>query len=1086
MLLIILLCGDIEINPGPSSSISSIADSLDYLFANEKLDVQDLLTFTCLNVQSILPKIDIIEAELGDRDIILLTETWLKNITPNRLVELKNFKEPYRNDRAGDQVGGGVMIYVKNNIPSTRRQDLEVQTLECLWVEVFVKKTKILFGLFYRPPNSIASHWDHISYSVEKALNSGIDKIIVMGDFNENLLTQTQGKLNNILVQNGLYQAISEPTFFHEASSSLLDPLIINDKDFLLYSEVSENILEANIRYHCPISGILNLQKPNSKLIKRKIWDFNHGDFDQYRQDLDNTDWNNIVNENDLDTAVTLVTKTILDIADKNIPCKYIQIRQNDPPWMTSLIRKMIRKRKRLHKKAKKSNCQQDWNKFKKIRNQCVNVVKQAKLNYFDKQVNNLQNQDLSVKNWWKTLRNLCGLPSKTSEYPPLLINDTYIEDNMEKANAFNKYFCEQANIDDTNATLPVLPTLEDTPGLSQIHISQEEVLDQLSILNISKATGPDSISPRLLKCAAKELSYPLALLFNKSLQLCIYPSDWKIANVSPVFKNGLRELLSNYRPISLLSVVGKTMEKCIFKHFFNFLLRNKVITSLQSGFMPGDSTTNQLLSLSDTFGKALDAGKEIRVIFCDISRAFDRVWHEGLLYKLEKIGIRGNLLKWFKSYLSERRQRVVIAGYQSDTNEIRAGVPQGSILGPILFLIFINDIVCDISCNIRLFADDTSLFIVVEDEYTAANLLNEDVEKINQWSNQWLVNFNSKKTEVMTISKKVNKPHHPPIYMNNEILKEVEKHKHLGLIFQEDGCWISHVDVLIEKVTTRLNLMRKLKFKLHRNHLEIIYFSFIRPVLEYADIIWDNIPHYLKEKVESIQIEAARIVTGATKLCSKSKLYEDTGWDSLNERRKKHKIIKFHEMFHKNTPEYLSRLVPRQLFEVHEYNTRRTRDIEHINCRTTFYKNSFLPSVINEWNSLPGEIKFNPSKNILKFYLNSSNKKTPKYYNAGSRIGQILHARLRLNCSNLNEHLFSKNLTASKYCSCGKVENTRHFLLECKKYTNIRERTVATLGRNITLNTLLYGNDSLQFHENENIFKVVQTFIIDTGRFGL
>lgn len=157
---------------------------------------------------------------------------------------------------------------------------------------------------------------------------------------------------------------------------------------------------------------------------------------------------------------------------------------------------------------------------------------------------------------------------------------------------------------------------------------------------------------------------------------------------------------------------------------------------------------------------------------------------------------------------------------------------------------------------------------------------------------------------------------------MNDIIIQEVENHKHLGLIFQEDGNWNSHIEYILEKVTPRLCIMRNLKFKLDHLQLQTIYFSFIRPILEYADVIWDNIPIYLKDRLEGIQIEATRIVTGATKLCSRAKLYEDTGWDPLSERRRKHKILKFHEMFHHQTPDYLCRLVPRQLSEVHNYNT--------------------------------------------------------------------------------------------------------------------------------------------------------------------
>lgn len=198
-----------------------------------------------------------------------------------------------------------------------------------------------------------------------------------------------------------------------------------------------------------------------------------------------------------------------------------------------------------------------------------------------------------------------------------------------------------------------------------------------------------------------------------------------------------------------------------------------------------------------------------------------------------------------------------------------------------------------------------------------------------------------------MTISKKTYKPHHPPVYMNETIIEEVESHKHLGLFFHEDGNRHVNVDHItcIDKVTPQLpvDVFRTLKFKLQRNHLKVIYFSFIRPFLEYADIIWDNIPEYLSDKLESIQIEGARIVTVATNLCSKQNLHKDTGCETLSERRKKHKILKLHEMFHEKGPEYLNQTVPQQSFEVHNYNTRLTNDIQNVNCRASYYKNSYL-----------------------------------------------------------------------------------------------------------------------------------------------
>ena len=215
--------------------------------------------------------------------------------------------------------------------------------------------------------------------------------------------------------------------------------------------------------------------------------------------------------------------------------------------------------------------------------------------------------------------------------------------------------------------------------------------------------------------------------------------------------------------------------------------------------------------TLYNTFCRALDEGKEIRVVFCDIKKAFDRVWHAGLLHKFHACGISGTLLDWFKDYLSQRRQRVVLPGVFSDWAYTHAGVPQGSVLGPLLFLIYINDIVKDIGSNIRLFADDTSLYIVVTDPDTSAELLTSDLVKIEDWAEKWLVTFQPPKTNSLVISRKVNKPAHPPLFMQNQQIKEVDSHKHLGLYFSNDGTWHHQIQYIKDKAWTRINTMRKL-----------------------------------------------------------------------------------------------------------------------------------------------------------------------------------------------------------------------------------------------------------------------------------
>ena len=236
-----------------------------------------------------------------------------------------------------------------------------------------------------------------------------------------------------------------------------------------------------------------------------------------------------------------------------------------------------------------------------------------------------------------------------------------------------------------------------------------------LKSLETGKACGPDCINNRILKATAETITRPLTNLFNSSLRSSTVPDIWKKANVSPIHKKDDKSSVENYRPISLISSVGKTFEKAIFKHVHNFLLYNQIITPLQSGFTSGDSTVNQLLDNYNTFCRALDEGKEVQAVFCDISKAFDRVWHRGLIAKLKHYGIDGPLLASFESYLANRRQRVVLPNGNSDWKEIKAGVPQGSILGPLLFIIYINDIVKENQSLILLFADDTTLYIIVE-----------------------------------------------------------------------------------------------------------------------------------------------------------------------------------------------------------------------------------------------------------------------------------------------------------------------------------------------------------------------------------
>ena len=336
-------------------------------------------------------------------------------------------------------------------------------------------------------------------------------------------------------------------------------------------------------------------------------------------------------------------------------------------------------------------------------------------------------------------------------------------------------------------------------------------------------SSGPGLISPRLLKEGASVLSKPLATVFNRPLLPLLqgyFPSNWKTTNVTAINKKEDKSVPSNYRPISLLSQLGKVMERCVHKHIFNYISENSLLTPFQSGFIQDDSTTFQLLHTHRSFLETVDSGKKVRFVFCDISKAFNRVWHKGLLHKLACMGNSGSLLQWFQSYLSNRRQRVVLNRVESNWADVLARVPQGSILGHLLFLIYFNDIVNNIR-SIRHFADDTSIYIIIDDPQTAACILNSDLDTINVWADDWLVDFNPTKTTSLLISRRQLPIAHPPLEMNNVILNETTSHRHLGLTFSNTCYWSDHIQRVTNTAWSILNLMRALKFKVNRQALE-------------------------------------------------------------------------------------------------------------------------------------------------------------------------------------------------------------------------------------------------------------------------
>ena len=418
------------------------------------------------------------------------------------------------------------------------------------------------------------------------------------------------------------------------------------------------------------------------------------------------------------------------------------------------------------------------------------------------------------------------------------------------------------------------------------------------------------------------------------------------------------------------------------------------------------------------------------------------------------------------------------------------------SVLGPLLFLIFINDITHVIRhCNIRLFVDDTCLFIEVEDTAEAAAALNKDLEHIQSWADKWLVTFSPPKTKEMLITTKAPREQ-PPLSLNNQPITVVESHKHLGVTLSNNLSWRKHAEEIAKKANKCLGILRPLKFKLDRSSLETMYKSFIRPVLEYADIIWDipNPHRHDLDLLEKVQLNAARLVTGATARCSSEELYKEVGWETLAKRRQFHRSAMMHKIINGLAPQYLQELIPSRIEARTTYNLRNRKNLQVPVARLQCYSQSFFPSATRPWNDLTTETKDSVTKGSFKHkYLNQHPRPTanPLYYR-GKRLPAVYHSRMRIGCSGLNSDLHhglhvvdSPNCT---HCNLGVEETAEHFLLKCPKFQTERQMMLNKL-QNIqvldpSVDILLQGDPTTNLTTNAETFKHVHDYITMTKRF--
>ena len=523
-----------------------------------------------------------------------------------------------------------------------------------------------------------------------------------------------------------MFQLIKDATYLSQNYQSLLDLIITDSPGYVLDSGVGNPIGDP---CHCYIFCKLHIAYPKDVKYQREIWQYKNADFAELNHVLSLCPWDVIEIYEDINDMVDYFTNLYLETCKQFINVKKVTICPQDKPWMTNVIKTQLRSRNRLHKRWKDTGRIDHFGAFQQKRTDVNEAIKLAKAAHYERIKDRMCDPSVGNKEYWKLIKLLYG--SKVDSGIPSIIDGNHVyATSKAKAELFNDHFVEKSILPNN---LPVLPPLDvAVADLSSILITEEEVNKALTSLDISKANGSDNISNRLLKNTASSIAKPLSKLFNASLNLGIFPSSWKDANVTPVFKKNDKQNKNNYRPISLLPNIGKVFERVVFNHLYKYCQEHNLLTWRNSGYKPLDSSINQLIYISHRIYKSLENGEDVCFVSLDASSAFDRVWHEGLLFKLKCKGVNGNLLEWFRSYLTNRRQRVVIKGQSSKWAQILAGVPQGSILGPLLFLIYIDDIINDIESEILLFADDTAIFDSIVDPLLTFEKLNRDLTRLH------------------------------------------------------------------------------------------------------------------------------------------------------------------------------------------------------------------------------------------------------------------------------------------------------------------------------------------------------------------
>ena len=909
--------------------------------------------------------------------IIGITETWLRTTSPP-VFNLHNYNMLRADRQCGK--GGGVALYIFDKLKTKSRPDLHIEGGEDLFVEVQNHNGKnFIVGVIYRPPNN---NLDIFLEKLEEVLikvTRENKEVYLMGDFNIDLLSTENNntlKLISILSSYAFSPHIGNPTRISNTSQTLIDNIFSNAID---NNNFTNGVLYYDISDHLPIFTIRSLKtfnKNSERSNYKKKRKESERNITSLNVDLTQEGWDNVLQETDADRAYEIFLQRLLFYYNKNIPLvKPKHLIKNKQPWITKGIGNSIKTRNKLYKKALRSKNEQEICRYRKYRNILTSVIRLSRKLHYSYV---LERNKGKTSMLWSTVNDIIG-KKQTNCVNTFIIDGQQISDPTRISEEFNTYFTKigpelARNIKSCESHFSdYLPkTCEKSLFLNPTNL--HEVTDTVRSLKRSKSSGFDEISVNLLKKIIHPIALPLTHIFNLSLSTGRCPTSLKIAKVTPVYKKDDSSLITNYRPISLLPSISKILEKLVYKRVFKFLTNNDLLSPKQFGFRKGHSTDHAILQLYDKITHSLSQKEHVIGVFMDLSKAFDTLDHKTLIHKLKSYGIRGLALAWFADYLMNRKQYVFFDSTESKKSIITCGVPQGSILGPLLFIIYMNDIINSSPLlNFVLFADDTNIVYSHKNRNTLNSILNNELNKVSQWFKCNRLSLNISKTNFIHF-RNVNSPRvRLNLLIDNMPITEKITTKFLGVTIDSNLNWNEHIKNIHTTVSRNIGVLYRLRNFLTEKSLFILYNSFVLSHIMYCNIVWGNCATTKINSLLLLQKRALRIITNSNYLAHSNPLFHRLKTLKVQDIHSLQTSIFMFKFSHDLLPALFHNTFQRNA-NIHSYPTRRSNDYHLENPKIILAHKSIKHHGPDVWNSLPDAVKQSCAlysfKSLLKTYL--------------------------------------------------------------------------------------------------------------------